>query len=175
MDVLISFYIDGDLSNSLKKQVEEHIASCSSCRAKYDIIKSMLIDLKTNLYNKENTQQTTIEPVTSQQYRLFKDNLSAYIDNELTGDESLKVKKFTISNPKARKELEENYSIKRLINNSLKKTQTEVKHDFSRSVLKQLEPEDELNLGFHPAIKLLIIFTVSVLVLTTSVLFYLNI
>ena len=37
MDVLISFYIDGELSSSLKQQVEEHMQKCSTCRAKYDI------------------------------------------------------------------------------------------------------------------------------------------
>ena len=50
MDVLISFYIDGDLSNNLKSEVEEHLKNCSNCRAKFDIIKSMLSDLK-NCFN----------------------------------------------------------------------------------------------------------------------------
>ena len=49
MDVLISFYIDGDLSPSLKIQVEEHIKKCSTCRAKYEIINSMITDLRENL------------------------------------------------------------------------------------------------------------------------------
>ena len=53
MDVLISFYIDGDLSSSLKSQVEEHIKNCASCRAKYDIIKNMLVDLKNNFNYEE--------------------------------------------------------------------------------------------------------------------------
>ena len=46
MDVLISFYIDGDLSKNLKSQVESHLKKCSCCRAKYDIIKTMILDLK---------------------------------------------------------------------------------------------------------------------------------
>ena len=61
MDVLISFYIDGDLSVALKSQVEEHMKKCSVCRAKYEIIKSMLSDLQNNLEMKEYRLSVTID------------------------------------------------------------------------------------------------------------------
>ena len=57
MDVLISFYIDGDLSSNLKKQVEEHMKNCSVCRAKYEIVKSMIEDLKQTLNEDLHTEQ----------------------------------------------------------------------------------------------------------------------
>ena len=112
---------------------------------------------------------------TSQQYRLFKTNLSAYIDNELSSDESLKMKKYTISNKQARKDLEDSYNIRRLMNESFLKTKNEAKKDFSKTIIKQLELEDEASLGFHPAIKLLIAFTITVLVLTSIVLMSLSV
>lgn len=179
MDVLISFYIDGDLSKTLKNQVEEHLKECATCRAKYDIIKSMITELKDSFETqeefvpKEASQNNS--SCTSQQYRLFKNNLSAYIDNELDSDESLKIKKFTINNKNARKALENSYNIKKLMNDSFQKTKSDAKQDFSRSVLKQLELEEEATSGFHPAIKLLIAFTISVLVLTTIVLVSLSV
>ena len=43
MDVLLSFYIEGDLSKALKIKVEEHLKNCSSCRAKYNIVKACLM------------------------------------------------------------------------------------------------------------------------------------
>ena len=49
------------------------------------------------------------------------------------------------------------------------------KQDFSRSVLKQLELEEDTNWGIHPAIKLLIWFTVVVLVATSIVLMSLSV
>ncbi|MCM1003159.1 MAG: zf-HC2 domain-containing protein [Candidatus Gastranaerophilales bacterium] len=180
MDVLISFYIDGDLSKTLKSQVEDHLRECSNCRAKYDIIKSMLSDLKNSFDMQEEfaprevfTDASTSR--SSQQYRLFKNNLSAYIDNELDTEDNIKIKKFAINNKTARKALEDSYNIKKLLNNSFAKTKSDVKQDFSRSVLKQLELEEEATSGFHPAIKLLIAFTISVLVLTTIVLLSLSV
>jgi anti-sigma factor RsiW len=171
MDVLISFYIDGDLSSTLKSQVEEHIKLCPTCRAKFDIIKSMLLEMKNNLGGEMNFAQKTAEDkVSSQQYRIFKNNLSAYVDNELSEDESVKFKKFAIHNKNARKDLENIYNIRKLMSESFKKSKSESKRDFSKHVLRQLELEDEASLGVHPAIKLLVFFMLSVFVFTTLVL-----
>ena len=60
MDVLISFYIEGDLSPTLKTQVEEHIKVCPTCRAKFDIIKSMLTELK-NAFDIDTTEINSSE------------------------------------------------------------------------------------------------------------------
>lgn len=173
MDVLLTFYLEGDLSISLKSQVEEHMSTCASCKAKYEIIKSMFADIKSSLETKKDNDNDN--SVVSQQFRVFKNNLSAYIDNELTDEENIKIKKFTINNSKARKELEENYNIKRLMNDSFNKSKSDLRHDFSRSVLKQLELDEEANLGIHPVIKLLITFTLLVLVITSFVLMSLSV
>ena len=90
MDVLISFYIEGDLSKTLKAKVEEHLKKCSVCRAKYDIIKTMLQDLKESL---DENEPEAVTSATNSQYRLFQNNLSAYIDNELPPEENIKIKK----------------------------------------------------------------------------------
>lgn len=173
MDVLISFYIDGDLSTSLKAQVEEHIKSCATCRAKFEIIKSMLKDLKQNFdINNEpkETKQTYKTPSQSKQYTLFKNDLSAYIDNELSSDENVKIKKFTINNSKAREDLQDCYNIRKLMNDSFKKTKTDTRQDFSRNVLRLLELDDEKQVNLQPAIKLLIFFTITVVLITALVL-----
>ena len=98
MDVLISFYLEGELSSNLKLQVEEHIKNCIGCKAKFEILKTMLTDLKTNLDlddEKLAPQSDEFKPkTTSLQYRVFKNNLSAYIDNELSNDENIKIKKW---------------------------------------------------------------------------------
>ena len=96
MDVLISFYLDGELSVALKKQVEEHMQACATCRAKFDIIKSMISDLKNCCEVEKTYSQSESFPnpsAISQQYRIFKTDLSAYIDNELTNDENIKIGK----------------------------------------------------------------------------------
>lgn len=176
MDVLITFYIEGDLSKALKQKVEEHLKKCADCRTKYEIIKSMLNDLRCSVNNNIGEEQEAVsaQSAISQQYQVFKSNLSAYIDNELPSEENIKIKKFTISNKQARKELEDTYNIRRLMNNSFKKSKNELKPDFSRQVMKQLDLQDEKYLNFHPMLKYSFAFVITVLTLSAIVIFILS-
>lgn len=169
MDVLISFYIEGDLSKTLREKVEEHLRECSACRSKYDIIKTMIKELHESVENK--SEEVSLSGA-SNQYRIFKSNLSAYVDNELSQDENIKIKKFTINNKNARKELEDTFNIRKLMNDSFQKTKLDAKQDFSKNILKQLNiGEDECNLGFHPVLKVAIAFVLTVLVLSAIIVF----
>lgn len=170
MDVLLSFYIEGDLSKALKIKVEEHLKKCSACRAKYNIVKTMLEDLKASV----DTKEEILSANSNSQYRIFQNNLSAYIDNELPAEESIKIKKFTINNKQARKELEDTYNIRRIMSDSFEKTKLDAKQDFSKNVIKQLSPNEEYNLSFHPVLKLAIAFVMTVLVLSTIIIFSLT-
>lgn len=171
MDVLISFYIEGDLSKVLKGKVEEHLKNCPTCRAKFEIINSLLKDLKESV---ENEQEEALSTIQNSQYRLFQNNLSAYVDNELPPEENIKIKKFTINNKKARKELENTYSIRKLMNDSFQKTKSESRQDFSKNVMKQLDMSSEASLGFHPLLKVAIAFVLTVLLLSAIIVFSLT-
>lgn len=93
----------------------------------------MLDDLKSSVDDKEEICSAN----SNSQYRIFQNNLSAYIDNELPSDESIKIKKYTINNKKARKELEDTYNIRRLMSESFNKTKMDARQDFSRNVIRQ--------------------------------------
>ena len=60
------------------------------------------------------------------------------------------------------------------MSDSYKKSKSEAKQDYTKTILKQLELENEAQAEFNPAISLLIIFTITVLVITTIVLLLLN-
>ena len=170
MEILISFYIEDELSPCLKQQFEEHLSNCKTCSNKFKIVQSMIDEMKMNTVpdysgnSFENNYETDIHS------NLFNSKLSEYMDNELSNEESIKIKKIAITNKKARKELEDSYNIRRLMNDSFRKTKSDNKMDFTRNILKKLELEDENRLNFHPAINLLIVFTITTLVLTTVVL-----
>ena len=173
MDVLISFYIEGDLSSSLKEKVEEHLKNCPTCRAKYNIINSLFADVKKSLSQKE-TEVYTTNAHPSKQYVLFKNNLSAYVDNELSQEENIKMKKFTINNKQARKELENAYHIRKLMKDSYRKTKMNAKPDFSRKILKKLNPDDKNSLSFNPLIKIGFAFIMTVLIISSIIIYLLS-
>ena len=173
-EILISFYIENELSPCLREKFEEHIKECENCSSKYSMIKDLFTDMKKNIIDPDFDINNSSFTKTHKFGDEFNTQLSAYIDNELTSDENIKIKKLTITNKDARKELENSYHIRRLMSDSFKKSKEEAKNDYSKNILKQLQIEEEARLGFHPAINLLITFTVCVLVITTIVLISLN-
>jgi len=141
---LMSFYVENRLSGHLAKQVKEHLDSCETCRENFRNFQQLLgrlneIDIEQDaLFDKYNTKQ----------YKIFKKNLSAYVDNELDIDENLKIKKISISNPLARRDLENIYNFKKLLHESFKKTQHDLKTDFAKDVICSIESGCVINKSY---------------------------
>ena len=165
MDVLLSFYIEGDLSKALKIKVENHLKECAACRAKYDIIKTMIEDLKCVVSDKDEVYS----PGKVSRYGSFRNNLSAYVDNELNSIDSIKIKKIAISNPLARQDLENIYTFKKLLHSSFEKTKNELKNDYSKTTICQFKhdnADEKINFSFY---KLTAIFFMMITVIVAGV------
>lgn len=150
---LMSFYVEDKLNSRLKEYVDEHLRKCPKCREVYMQSKKIMnhiIGLAGS--SVEDNQYMT------KQYEDFKHNLSAYIDNELDEHESIRIKKIAISNPLARKDLEDMYTFKRLLHNSFDKTKNDWKSDYSKIIINQLEKNDNSN-GIDPFYKIIGAFT----------------
>ena len=172
MDILISFYIDGDLSESLKSKVENHLANCPACRAKFNIINSLFTDFKKHTNKEEEICTANLH--NSKQYHFFKNNLSAYLDNELPEEEYLKMRKYTIGNKKARKDLEDSYHIRKLMKDSFKKSKANSQSDFSKDIIKNIEQNEKSELSFNPLITVAFSFIISVLLISTIVIYIMS-
>ena len=144
VSALLSFYIDDKLSAQLKQFVEAHLDICPTCRSRYEALKAMVNSLK-EVHEKMAAIKTGHEAnSTNPQYDEFKVNLSAYVDNELSDDENIKVKKYVISNPQARQDLEKMYSLKKILRNSFDKAKNDVRDDYSKFVLKRIDIQEEI-------------------------------
>ncbi len=137
---LLSFYAEDKLSSKLAQYVKQHLEKCPSCMEKFMIMKNMLTKL-TELHDEELEN-----PYATKQYEDFKSNLSAYVDNELNNSDSIKIKKIAISNPLARQDLENIYTFKKLLYSSFEKTKNDMKNDYSRIVINQLQLDEEKSL-----------------------------
>lgn len=143
---IITFYMEGKLSDTLQKAVKHHLDICPECRAKFDELKKM-VERFSNKEFGSSIDDDIQNKFKKKQYAEFKSNLSAYIDNELDDRENIRIKKITISNPMARRDLEEMYAFKKLLHSSFEKTKNEIRHDFSRNVLNQMysQPKETQN------------------------------
>lgn len=173
VSALLSFYIDDKLSSQLKQFVEAHLAICPTCAAKLEALKSMVVSLKEVHDKLAAIKPEREENASMSHYGNFKVNLSAYVDNELNDEENIKIKKYIISNPKARKELESMYNLKKAINNSFEKSKNEAKADYSKYVLKFADMEEEIY-GPDSFTKVLALFVaiLAVFTLTAVIVFW---
>lgn len=145
VSALLSFYLDDRLNDQLKQFVKAHLDICPTCHAKYEALKNMVSGLK-EVHEKLTTvdSNNSRESALSPQYRDFKMNLSAYIDNELSDEDNIKVKKYVISNQEARKDLESLYNLKKVMSNSFERAKHDVKEDYSKYILKRIDIQEEV-------------------------------
>lgn len=143
VSALLSFYLNDRLNEQLKQFVCAHLEICPICRAKFEALKEMVESLK-EAHAKISVSSSTKTSENSAIQRDFRMNLSAYIDNELSDEENIKIKKYIISNPNARKELENLYTFRKHIQNSFEKTKQESRNDFSKSIMKRLDFPEEV-------------------------------
>ncbi len=136
VSALLNFYIEGKLSPRLKEYINLHLDHCPSCKKKVQQLQKILLPYKTT--NQNNSQTTNIK-----QDKAMLDKLSAYMDNELNQNDNIKIKKMTISNPIARKELESMYKFKKIIHDAYERTKNDAKFDYSKTILNEIQDSGE--------------------------------
>lgn len=163
---LMSFYVEDKLNSRLKEYVDDHLRNCPECRKVYMQSKKIMPHIISLTENLNDSEYQT------KQYEDFKLNLSAYIDNELDEHESIRIKKIAISNPLARKDLEDMYTFKRLLHNSFDRTKTEWKNDCSKTVMHKLtdnttaakkDPLTGIIFGFSALISIIVLVFIAAL------------
>jgi hypothetical protein len=158
---LLTFYTEGKLSPKLSELVKKHLQNCQECNEKYNNLLNLL---------KSSIQEQDSNPYLTRQYEDFKTNLSAYVDNELNDLDNIKIKKIAISNPLARKDLENMYTYKKLLHTSFEKTKNDVKNDYSRNVMCKVKEDCQ---NTDPFFKIAAMFFVMIACLVSGVIFIL--
>ena len=135
---LLTFFIDNKLSPKLMQSIEYHLNVCADCREKY-------LNLQKILNNYSEIQKKICEDnefsdgsYKAKQYKIFKENLSAYVDNELGDEENLRIRKIAIANADARQDLENILYFRELLKESFQKTKNCFKSDFSETIVGSL-------------------------------------
>ncbi len=162
IQAILPFYLKGRVNPALSELIEEHLENCPHCKELYlkafdECNDFSFIELEENAVEENNDRFVTKE------YANFKKKLSAYFDSELENSESIKIKKMTISNPLARKDLEDMYLFKRLLHSSFDRTKESCKHDFSKTIVKKLDDQNFYQTDYFVKIGAILLFISAVL------------
>ncbi len=134
-ELLMNYYLNNELSTTIKSEFEKHMLECESCQKKFYTFKRIITELRDS-YNKFSNYKKTHKKTYSQEQQSLNSNISAYIDNELDLKENIKIKKMIISKPDIRKKIEQMYQLKLLLKNSFLKTQPQ--KDYSKNLIKKI-------------------------------------
>lgn len=169
---LLTFYVEGKLNKNLSAIIAHHLSYCADCRQKYVKLKKILENYS-EMKSKIEVSDSCIdeEYYNNTQYSAFKEHLSAYIDNELTEEESVRIKKIAIANPLARRDLENVIAFKQLLHSSFLRTKQTIGTDYARRVIE--------NISQKPvpvkAISLPVMMSISVGIIFLCIIFVMNI
>ena len=133
ISVLLTYFIDKKLNKKLMTEIEYHLNICENCRKKYmNLLKitQNYEEIREKIYGEEDNKRDETDYL-EKEYKLFQENLSAYIDNELEDKENIRIKKIAIMHPAARQELEDIICFRQLLQDSFKKTKSKMKKDLS--------------------------------------------
>ena len=157
---LISFYMDGELSESLKNTFEEHLKLCPNCNMKYSVISKIINDIK-DAYSKYISQETDcIEAEISgvEQNSEITQYLSAYIDNELPEEFNIKIRRSIIAKPKERDKLEKLYKLRKIMSKSFVEQKNKLKTDYSREIVRLINKSSETKeVYFHCTLFIIVV------------------
>lgn len=164
VEAILPFYLKGRVNPALTEVIEEHLAECKHCKELYlkafeEYNDFACIEAEVEAQEEEISHDKFV----TKEYADFKRKLSAYLDSELEDNENIRIKKMTISNPLARKDLEDMYQFKRLLHSSFARTKENCKHDFSKIILKKLGEQNVSQADFFMHIATILLFLSAVL------------
>ncbi len=142
---LLPFYLNDELSDTLKTAFVEHLHNCPNCHIKFNMLNSIVNDLK-DAYNQlifePQEENLTILPEDNKEND-DSSNLSAYIDNELNDNINIQIRRNIVTKPKLRKKIEQLYSVRKLLTDSFNNQKNRLKNDFSKEIMKRINKKPQ--------------------------------
>jgi len=142
LEGLLSFYLNNDLSENLKSAVEEHLKECSHCKMKYNLLSSIITDIKDayrqiiSVAEKNREAEASCSKVCSE--TITNNDLSAYIDNELSDEHNVRIRRKIVAKPSVRTKIERLYKLRKFLSNSFYEQKNRLKTDFSKEIVRSL-------------------------------------
>lgn len=170
---MISLYIDNRLNDEHKSMVEAHFKICPKCYQKYKEIKMVVenIKLSTEKVLKKVEGVEAVSLFNIREYEKFYKNISAYIDNELTYNESVNFRKYLLQSKAARTEFRHACNLQSKVNECVTDCIEGSELDLSRKIVKEIMDEHKSK-KFNFNILLKVAILIGLAVFSTSVIYF---
>ena len=130
---MLPLYIDEKTSEEDTIKIKEHLRTCQECYDKYISLKSVAEKIKTAFAD--------ISCTIDSDKIFFRNNLSAYIDNELGNSDYYKFSKLIKENQQSKKEYDEMNSFEEKLKKSFQENTKTLRPDLSQNVINEIKRE----------------------------------
>ena len=137
---MLAMYIDGKLDEMQEEFVKDHLQTCPGCRTKYEYLKKLVDTLKSSYASSDYSREAEKNKVAAfkiQEYEYYRQNLSAYFDNELPFEDSVRFKKYIMKIPVARQELQKIYDLQEMLKNNWAHNRKRLNQDLSKTIISR--------------------------------------
>lgn len=131
---LLPKYIENTATNEEAVQIEEHLCHCQECFEKYLSLKNIADKIKSAFNNIESSDF-------AYEQKFFKNNISAYIDNELDKIDSFALNCYMAKSPKAKEELESMRRFEETLKLNIENNKKILQNDLSKSVIDEFKKD----------------------------------
>lgn len=165
---LLSFYLNNDLGENLTSMVEEHLKECPHCKMKYEVIHSIIDDIK-DAY-KQFIDGDEFVVARDDSGNVSPKDLSAYIDNELSDEHSVKIRRSIVARPKLREKVDKLYKLRKFMSDSFREQKSRLKTDFSKDIVRNTDKTLKTRQAYYHCIGF-ILFVIGVVCLSLVIVF----
>lgn len=138
---MLSLYIDDKVTEQERFFIEDHLSQCKECHKKYVYLKSLIKNLKdsykqiVDLALKKQKQ----ESFSIREHEKFLENISPYVDNELSALECFEFRKYLIKSKSAQKELKNTYLLQKNLRLAFDKTGKKASLNVTPAIMKDIK------------------------------------
>lgn len=129
---LLPLYTEEKTSDEITVIIENHLRICQDCYEKYLTLKDVSQRIK-SAFEKISKTDFISERI------FFKNNISAYVDNELSPKDYFDFNQNTINNFEHQKELEEMLFFEEKLQQSLKENKKILNKDLSKEIINEIK------------------------------------
>ena len=96
--ILLPIYLEGKTSEFENYEIEKHLTECPECMEKYSTLQAISQKIKTSFDSVENQHF-------EKEKKFFKENLCAYLDNELSNEDYCLMTQIILENEESKNEI----------------------------------------------------------------------
>lgn len=138
---MLSLYIDDKVTEQERCFIEEHLSQCKECHKKYVYLKSLIKNLKDSYKQVVELalKKQKLESFSIREHEKFLDNISPYVDNELSALECFEFRKYLIKSKAAQKELKNTYLLQKKLRTAFEKTGKKASFNVASNIMKDIK------------------------------------